>query len=230
MARLWAGIGACLPTRLFLRERFCMLGGMRLGTAFFVGLIATTSLLAQRADPRALELANLREDVRLLQQTVGELSASVVQLQRDNAALSNQAESGKSAYATLAQLNDVLAQLKQTTDAALAEQKRDILQTVAQQISKLAKETNAAVAAVAKGQATRPAISTQFNDDFPKEGVTHTVQTGETLSIIAKKYGVPMKTIQNANRIADPTKLLVGQSLFIPGASGPLMPAPQVRP
>jgi LysM repeat protein len=203
---------------------------MRLGTAFFVGLIATTSLLAQRADPRALELANLREDVRLLQQTVGELRASVEQLQRDNAALTSQAESGKSAFATLAQVHDAIAQLKQATDAALADQKRDVLQTVAQQISKLAKETNAAVAAVAKGQAARPTISTQFNDDFPKEGVTHTVQTGETLSIIAKKYGVPMKTIQNANRIADPTKILVGQSLFIPGASGPLMPAPQVRP
>lgn len=203
---------------------------MRLGTAFFLGLLATTSLLAQRVDPRALELANLREDVRLLQQTVGELNASVIQLQHDTAALSSQAESGKFAYVTLVQLNEALAQLKQATDATLAEQKRETLQAVAQQISKLAKETNAAVAAVAKGQASRPTISTQFTDDFPKEGVTHTVQTGESLSSIAKKYGVPMKTIQNANRIADPTKLLVGQSLFIPGASGPLMPAPQVRP
>jgi LysM repeat protein len=207
-----------------------MLDPMRLGIAFVLGLFATSALFAERVDPRAIELANLREDVRLLQQTVAELRASLEQVQRESAALSIQAESGKPAYATLAQLNDALAQLRQTTDAALAEQKRDILQTVAQQIAKLAKETNAAVAAVAKGQATRPAISTEFNDDFPKEGVTHTVQTGETLSTIAKKYGVPMKTIQNANRIADPTKLFVGQSLFIPGSSGPLMPAPQVRP
>ncbi len=207
-----------------------MLRAMKLGTALFAGLFAASSLFAQRADPRAIELANLREDVRLLQQTVAELQASVSQLQRDNAALSSQAETGRAAYVTLAQLNDAVAQLKQTTDAALAEQKRDTLQVVAQQISKLAKETNAAIAAVAKGQATRPTISTQFSDDFPKEGVTHTVQTGETLSIIAKKYGVPMKNIQNANRIADPTKVFVGQSLFIPGATGPLMPAPQVRP
>ena len=207
-----------------------MLRAMKLGTALFAGLFAASSLFAHRADPRAIELANLREDVRLLQQTVAELQASVSQLQRDNAALSSQAETGRAAYVTLAQLNDAVAQLKQTTDAALAEQKRDTLQVVAQQISKLAKETNAAIAAVAKGQATRPTISTQFSDDFPKEGVTHTVQTGETLSIIAKKYGVPMKNIQNANRIADPTKVFVGQSLFIPGATGPLMPAPQVRP
>ena len=207
-----------------------MLGGMNLRIALFAGLLAATPLLAQRADPRAIEMANLREDLRLLQQTVAELQASVAQLQRDNAALSSQAESGRASLVTLAQLNDALAQLRQSTEASLADQKRETLQTVAQQISKLAKETNAAVAAVAKGQAARPTITTQFNDDFPKEGVTHTVQTGETLSTIAKKYGVPMKTIQNANRIADPTKILVGQSLFIPGASGPLMPAPQVRP
>lgn len=203
---------------------------MKLGTALLAGLFAVSSLHAQRADPRAVELANLREDVRLLQQTVAELQTTLEQVQRDNAALHSQAETGRAAYATLAQVNDAIARLRQTTDAALAEQKRDILQTVAQQISKLAKETNAAIAAVAKGQATRPTITTQFADDFPKEGVTHTVQTGETLSVIAKKYGVPLKNIQNANRLADPTKILVGQSLFIPGASAPLPTPPQIRP
>ena len=207
-----------------------MLRPMRLGTALFLGVLATAVLHAQRADPRAIEMANLREDVRLLQQTVAELQASVEQLQRENAALHSQAETGRAAYATLAQVNEAIVQLRQTTETALAEQKRETLQTVAQQISKLAKETNAAIAAVAKGQATRPTISTQFNDDFPKEGVTHTVQTGETLSTIAKKYGVSMKHIQNANRLADPTKILVGQSLFIPGASAPLPTPPQIRP
>ena len=207
-----------------------MLGGMNLRIALFAGLLAATPLLAQRADPRAIEMANLREDLRLLQQTVAELQASVAQLQRDNAALSSQAESGRASLVTLAQLNDALAQLRQSIEASLADQKRETLQTVAQQISKLAKETNSALAAVAKGQATRPTIATDFSDDFPKEGVTHTVQSGETLSTISKKYGVPMKNIQNANRIADPTKIMVGQSLFIPGSTGPIMPAPQVRP
>ena len=177
-------------------------------------------LLAQRPDPRALELANLREDVRLLQQSVAEMRATVDQLQRDNAALANQAESGRAAYVTLAQLNDSLNELRRSTDASLADQKRDVLRTVAQQITKLAKETNAAVAAVAKGRASRATITTNFTDDFPKEGITHTVQPGETLSTIARKYRVSTKDIQNANRIADPTKLRVGQSLFIPGASG----------
>ena len=204
---------------------------MKLVPTLIVGLIAAAPLCGQRADPRAVELANLREDVRLLQQTVAELQASLAQLQRDNAALSQQAESGRAANVTLAQLNDALAQLRQSTDAALAEQKRDTLRSVAQQIAVLAKETNAAIAAVAKGQATRPTIRTEFSDDFPKEGVTpYRLAMVESVSPIAKRYGVPMKNIQNANRIADPTKIHVGQSLFIPGSTGPLMPAPQVRP
>lgn len=197
-----------------------MLRDMILRIVFFTGLVASSSLMAQRADPRAIELANLREDVRLLQQSVAELRATVDQLQRDNVALSNQAESGRAAYVTLAQLNDALAELRRSTDAAVADGKRDVLRTVGQQITKLAKETNAAVAAVAKGQASRASITTNFSNDFPKEGITHTVQSGETLSTIARKYRVSTKDIQNANRIADPTKLRVGQSLFIPGASG----------
>lgn len=202
---------------------------MKLGTVLAAAVILASPLGAQRADPRALEIANLQEDVRLLQQSVAELRSSVEQLQRENAALGRQAESGRASAATLAQVNDAIAQLKQSVDASLADQKRETLQTVAQQIARLAKDTNAAIAAVAKGQATRPTISSDFSDDFPKEGVTHTVQAGETLSTIAKKYGVPMKNIQNANRIADPTKLFVGQSLFIPGATGAIMPPPQVR-
>ena len=177
-----------------------------------------------------MTLAGLREDVRLLQQQVGELRLTVEQMQRENQTLVSQAESGRSALATVAQLNEAVAELRRSTDAALAEQRRDTLQTMAEKIALLAKQTQLALDAMAKGQATRPAITPQFSDDFPRNGVTHTVQTGETLSIIARKYGVALKDIQNANRLADPTKIRVGQSLFIPGATGPLPTPPKIQP
>lgn len=47
-------------------------------------------------------------------------------------------------------------------------------------------------------------------------GVYHTVKEGETLSIIAEKYKVPMEKIIKANKIEDPAMLSVGQRLFIP--------------
>jgi LysM repeat protein len=48
---------------------------------------------------------------------------------------------------------------------------------------------------------------------------THVVKAGETLGVIAKKYSVKVGDIATANNIADPTKLRVGQTLKITGAS-----------
>lgn len=44
---------------------------------------------------------------------------------------------------------------------------------------------------------------------------THIVKKGETLSGIAKKYGVYYQTIAKDNKIADPNKIYVGQKLTI---------------
>ena len=48
-------------------------------------------------------------------------------------------------------------------------------------------------------------------------GVTHTVERGDTLSKIARKYGSTVKWIQDANRIADANRgLVIGQTIFVP--------------
>jgi LysM repeat protein len=144
---------------------------------------------------------------------VGELSLSVEQLARENSALQHKA--GQS-YATLEQLNKAVADLSQSMQSALADQKREVLAQVGGQLERLARQTQAAIDTLAKNQAARPAVQTNFSEDFPKEGINYTVQTGDTLSVIAKKTGARMQDIINANKIADPTKLRVGQTLFIP--------------
>lgn len=45
---------------------------------------------------------------------------------------------------------------------------------------------------------------------------THVVQRGETLSQIARRYGVTLQAVQNANGITDPDTISVGQRLTIP--------------
>jgi LysM repeat protein len=50
---------------------------------------------------------------------------------------------------------------------------------------------------------------------------THAVVKGETLGAIAKKTGTTVDAIVKANRIADPNKIEVGQSLTIPAVSAP---------
>lgn len=181
-------------------------------TWFLFG-IAAAAALAQPANNPAFEIAGLREDVRELRQRVGELSMTVEQLSRENAALQAKAGMG---FATIDQLNKAIAELHRTLQGDLSEQKREILTQVATQLEKMGKQTNAALEALAKNQATRPAVQTTFSEEFPKQGVNYTVQAGDTLSAIAQKNGAKVQDIINANKLSDPTKIRVGQTLFIP--------------
>jgi nucleoid-associated protein YgaU len=50
----------------------------------------------------------------------------------------------------------------------------------------------------------------------PVPGATHTVQLGETLYSISRKYGVTVAALQAANNITDPDNIKAGQKLIIP--------------
>ena len=62
----------------------------------------------------------------------------------------------------------------------------------------------------------------------PPAGFYYTVQQGDTLYSIAQRYGTTVAAIVTANGIADPSRIYVGQVLFIPGA-GP-QPSPTATP
>lgn len=180
----------------------------RCGALFLIFTVAATA----QVDPRA-ELAALRQDVLLLNQRIGELAMTVEQLVRENNVLQDKANRS---YATVEQLNKAIADVNRTLQAELGDQKREVLAQVAGQLEKLGRQTNAALDAVAKNQASRPVVQTTFSDNFPKEGVNYTVQSGDTLAVIARKHNARLQDIVNANRISDPARIQVGQSLFIP--------------
>ena len=178
------------------------------------GVMATTAF-AQNSPQ--FELANLREDVRGLTQRVGELTLRLEQLERENAELRHRSSVSDKSFATVAQLNAAVADMSQNIRTAVAGSKADTLQQVSTQLEKLGKQTNAALESLAKAQATRPTVQTSFAEDFPKEGVSYTVQKGDSLAGIAKKTGAKQQDIINANKITDPSRIGVGQTLFIPG-------------
>ena len=167
--------------------------------------------------PESVELANLREDVRGLSQKVADLTLRVEQLETEAGALREKAKVAEQGMATVSQLNEAVADLNRSMQSAIGTAKDETLRQVAAQMAKLAQQTNAALNALAKGQATRPPVATVFSDDFPKEGENYTVQKGDTLAVIAKKTGAKVQDIINANKIADPSRIQVGQTLFIPG-------------
>ncbi|MEA3340043.1 MAG: LysM peptidoglycan-binding domain-containing protein [Chloroflexota bacterium] len=78
---------------------------------------------------------------------------------------------------------------------------------------------------VIPGSATTPSPAYQ-----PQHAsTTHTVQRGETLSVIAQRYGVSFWTLVQANNIANSALILPGQTLVVP-KSGSLAPAPSPIP
>lgn len=58
------------------------------------------------------------------------------------------------------------------------------------------------------------------------KGVVHTVAPGQTLWRIAQTYGVPVQQLAEVNDLEDPSKIRVGQGLWIPGAEKALAVAP----
>lgn len=164
-----------------------------------------------------IEIANLREDVRGLTQRVSELVLRMEQLERENAELRARIASADKSYATQSDLRDAVTDMSKNVRSAVGTAKAETLQQVTAGMEKLAKQTNAALDSVAKAQATRPAVQTSFSDDYAREGVSYTVQKGDSLAVIAKKTGVKQQDIVNANKISDPSRITVGQTLFIPG-------------
>ncbi len=70
----------------------------------------------------------------------------------------------------------------------------------------------AAAASPAKIATDKPAAVVARGD-----AVKHTVQPGESLGVIARKYQVATGELAAANSITDPSKVRVGQQLVIPG-------------
>jgi LysM repeat protein len=184
-------------------------------------------MAAPRASAQA-GIADVREDVRGLTERLNELSLRVEQLEHENSELRAKvaaAEGGRDVVTT-AQLNGAVADLNASVKAAVASSREEILQKVATQMENLAKQTNAALdsvarqsapAPVARPAAQVPAPKADFGSAYPKEGVSYTVQKGDSVGLIAKKTGAKAQDIIDANKLADPSRIQAGQVLFVPG-------------
>jgi LysM repeat protein len=76
------------------------------------------------------------------------------------------------------------------------------------------KETMAPVAMSLPGEKEKTAMPIRPTNG---EAVKHTVQVGESLGVIARKYQVTVGELAAANNITDPSKVRAGQQLIIPG-------------
>ncbi|MDF9827075.1 LysM repeat protein [Ereboglobus sp. PH5-5] len=200
------------------------------------GLLLAAAIFAINFAPAQslnVEVANMRQELIRLREQVGELQLEVESLRREVSETRASAAAGKQSYATVNQLHDAIAEINRLIKDSGVATKADTLRTVSSQMDKLVKQTNDALNTMAKninsgrrGGNTASATVPTFSDNYPKDGISYTVQPGDNLSVIARKTGAKTGDIINANRIADPTKLMPGQKLFIPGAKEPAPPSP----
>ncbi len=149
-----------------------------------------------------------QEAVRYYEDLVGTLSQQVRSMQDENARMVVVINDMQRQMQTLNQSNQNLAQelanLKRqfASDAeARQAQMNKMVDNVKGVISSAAQQQQQAAAAAAAAQ--------------PSEMIEYTVQSGATLSLIAKAYKVSVEDIKKANDLKSDT-LKVGQKLFIP--------------
>ncbi|NBB78942.1 MAG: LysM peptidoglycan-binding domain-containing protein [Verrucomicrobia bacterium] len=178
--------------------------------------------LAAQSDNLRVSVANLTQDVRLLTQEVKTMRLEVEELHRENARLRKQvaaASSNRDTQSRIAELSSGLERLRREYRSADEAQKEQIISEISRQMNAFAKETQAAIDAIAEAVGSQPQIETpvRFSSDFPQTGITYTVRSGDTLSKIARDHGSTIKHIQNANKIVNPSRdLKVGETIFIP--------------
>ena len=166
-----------------------------------------------------IAVAGLKQDLSLLSQEVRMLRLEIEQLSRDNSALRSQLnanQADQSLQEKLTAISSGLERVRIDYQAADTKNKATIIAELNQQMAVLTKQVQAAIHSIANAQ-PKIALPTNFSDDYPKTGVSYTVQPGDTLSAIARIQGSSIKHIQNANKIVNPSRdLQVGQTIFIP--------------
>lgn len=186
-----------------------------------LGWLFSSSIVWAQAENIAVRLANLEQDLRRTDQVVNTLRLDLEEVLRDNARLKQSIQqeltNSRRDLVTLKQLNERLAQLTTELEASLGKSQKATIDQVATQIESLAQQTQKAIASLAGSVRTQPQIDpmVSFNDNFPKTGISYTVQPGDSLAKIATQHNSTVDWIRNANRIAGDL-IHPNQQLFIP--------------
>lgn len=179
---------------------------------------------AQNLEMRSA-LANVSQDIALLDRELRSLKLEV-QLLSEQKVVSEGAVNMQSLSGRLKRLEEELSSLKR----ALSEQENAIKTAVLTEVSEAMEDYFSEIKVLLTDSTnnlspTNPrvrseqasGVKTEFSENFPKSGISYEVQSGDTLSQIALKFGSKVAYIQDANQIVNPARdLRVGDVIFIP--------------
>jgi LysM repeat protein len=198
--------------------RIGKLKSLKLGFWVAFAFLPSTVLFGQN-DAKIL-LANLKQDLELINREVTSLRSEVEMLRRENAQLRvvvDQSTRSQRVGQESGQLLELQNRL-QALELALRQSERARVTTqeeINKKFQQIIEQMNRGFDQVTQSSTSSTQTST-FSNDYPKNGFVHVVEKGETVSSIAQKYKSKVSWIINANQIADPTKVFVDRELFVP--------------
>ncbi|MBC9866934.1 MAG: LysM peptidoglycan-binding domain-containing protein [Opitutae bacterium] len=172
--------------------------------------------------PVRSQTAGLSQDVAMLKQQLGEIRLELERLFRASNSLqirlkALEEKNSGSGFISEKFFNQELVSLRSEVNRLNKANKEQIISQVSAQIRALASETEKSIQSLAGvGGAPATLKVVEFSDNYPKSGIYYKVQTGDTISKIAKESGSKVSYIINANKIPNPDRLMVGKELFIP--------------
>lgn len=150
------------------------------------------------------QLMRQREDLRQVSEQNQRLNAQIENLEASIESINQQLHHTQGSLNTsIAAQNEAIRTLekRQTQD------KSDIISSLSKEIENV----------VANALRSVPTTSTSSSKSAARgNGWEHVVERGQTLSAIAKAYGVSTRVIIQSNKIKNPNNLRIGQKLFIP--------------
>lgn len=190
---------------------------MKFANFILLGAVFAVSTFDVSAQTAAV--ADLQQDMAQLKYDVGKLRLEVEQLRRENEALAQRLRSVQTSSVGSETVRQQVSVVKSEVAAQNEALKREIVNLVRKDLEAMASQTNTNIQKIAAAVGNRPQaeLPTNFSDNYPKTGITYTVQSGDSISKIARKHNSKIKWIQDANKIADPSRgLRVGDEIFVP--------------
>lgn len=172
----------------------------------------------------AYQVANMAEDMRILDEAIRSMRVELESMRRENGQLRVQVSeyetrvgSSMDQLATIGQVNAAVSKAVAGLEMRDEKMKNEIILKVNQEITDFANSVKKSIGGLPAASA-KPDLNlrTSFPKNFPDNGTPYIVRTGDNLSSIAKKFGSTVDWIQNANEIASPRHLQAGRKLFIP--------------
>ena len=157
------------------------------------------------------DLRAIREQIQRLSGRIEGLEMETQRLAADMEAVRRLASSAGESQGRLVQgqVQELGARIRQL-ETARESDRQAIVDDISRKVADMLKRTSSGSSSGASRSTTPVRRSSSAS------GYEHVVKTGETLSAIAAAYGVSQSVIAQENGISDPSKVRVGQKLFIP--------------